>query len=575
MTDLTPVPELSPVPQLEVNTLALGGTGNPMNQQAQALVNRDAYRGEQIETAEISITDLEEFKSLITDPVTGAYHLPYSNRNIGIKLEENISVLDKGALGDGSANDADAFSAAASASPSISVPGPSKTYVIGTNLTLNADINISRGAVISVSSGVTLTINGHLSAPMSKIFSGSGSVVLGAKVGAAFPEWFGARDGTSTDGRAIAKCIAACRSNKVATVFTNNDYNAEAGFDGRIYVDSPVFSFPNAQINSTGAVNGFILEPGNYLGYKYTLPRMAQFSGESLKLRGANLANVELPSIQAGGDGIVFQAQAVDANTVLDSKVVCQVISAMSGNAVLVKGDNTSNVMQGNEVHVNFVTSCLRAVLFFAQSPAQPNWDGFKFVFQAIDPTPSVANAVGLACIADNAVPKCIFRVETWFGGFPNSTGILVSGAFNGLDFFANYNEDFTSYGKWALTGIGNRITTGFRGFDKQNAAKAMSTTSNARATWNSGQPIWSNDVYLQGTLIAAVNAGAQVTMYFYHPYANTQLFNLRPDSMNGFVVDSISTSANPNEIAVTLTNISGVTKAIGQLFKFFISVGN
>lgn len=43
MTDLTPVPELSPVPQLEVNTIALAGTGNPMNQQAQALLNRNQY----------------------------------------------------------------------------------------------------------------------------------------------------------------------------------------------------------------------------------------------------------------------------------------------------------------------------------------------------------------------------------------------------------------------------------------------------------------------------------------------------------------------------------------------------
>lgn len=40
MTDLNPSPALTPVPQLETNTLALGGTGNPMNAQAQALLNR-------------------------------------------------------------------------------------------------------------------------------------------------------------------------------------------------------------------------------------------------------------------------------------------------------------------------------------------------------------------------------------------------------------------------------------------------------------------------------------------------------------------------------------------------------
>lgn len=48
MTDLTPVALLSPVVQLETTDLALGGTGNPMNRQAQALLNRDAFRAQQI-----------------------------------------------------------------------------------------------------------------------------------------------------------------------------------------------------------------------------------------------------------------------------------------------------------------------------------------------------------------------------------------------------------------------------------------------------------------------------------------------------------------------------------------------
>lgn len=48
MTDLTPNPELTPVPQLEIGTIALGGTGNPMNSQAQALLNRIEYVREQL-----------------------------------------------------------------------------------------------------------------------------------------------------------------------------------------------------------------------------------------------------------------------------------------------------------------------------------------------------------------------------------------------------------------------------------------------------------------------------------------------------------------------------------------------
>lgn len=48
MTDLTPVASLDPVPQLETTDRALAGTGNPMNRQAQALLNRDAFRAQEI-----------------------------------------------------------------------------------------------------------------------------------------------------------------------------------------------------------------------------------------------------------------------------------------------------------------------------------------------------------------------------------------------------------------------------------------------------------------------------------------------------------------------------------------------
>lgn len=43
MTDLIPNPSLDAVPQIETSTLVLGGFGGPANQQAQALLNRQAY----------------------------------------------------------------------------------------------------------------------------------------------------------------------------------------------------------------------------------------------------------------------------------------------------------------------------------------------------------------------------------------------------------------------------------------------------------------------------------------------------------------------------------------------------
>lgn len=43
MTNLTAIPGLTPIPELETTTLALGGPGGPMNSQAQALLNNIAY----------------------------------------------------------------------------------------------------------------------------------------------------------------------------------------------------------------------------------------------------------------------------------------------------------------------------------------------------------------------------------------------------------------------------------------------------------------------------------------------------------------------------------------------------
>lgn len=61
MTDLTPVASLDPVVQLETTDRALAGTGNPMNRQAQALLNRDAFRAQQIAANTSAITGLEQF----------------------------------------------------------------------------------------------------------------------------------------------------------------------------------------------------------------------------------------------------------------------------------------------------------------------------------------------------------------------------------------------------------------------------------------------------------------------------------------------------------------------------------
>lgn len=98
MTDLTPVSTLSPVVQLETNTLALGGTGNPMNAQAQALLNRTAFlndaliaQGTQID-GKVSTADLAGPAG--AGDVGFSADETYPTGTVGERLSKYITVTD-------------------------------------------------------------------------------------------------------------------------------------------------------------------------------------------------------------------------------------------------------------------------------------------------------------------------------------------------------------------------------------------------------------------------------------------------------------------------------------------------
>ena len=65
MTDLIPNPTLDAVPQIETNTLVLGGFGGPANQQAQALLNRQAY----LQGQRVSVEDFDDLITIKPNPV--------------------------------------------------------------------------------------------------------------------------------------------------------------------------------------------------------------------------------------------------------------------------------------------------------------------------------------------------------------------------------------------------------------------------------------------------------------------------------------------------------------------------
>lgn len=183
MTDLTPVSELTPVVQLETNTLALGGTGNPMNSQAQALLNRDAYRGQQISDLSAAVADaIAQLGSL------GAENVSWMLRTVADRLNDTANPKDYGAIADGGSHPlselyatlADAQEvypfavnltdqidwAACQASLNAGAARwyiPGGHYVINKDLTRTTSINIVQDGLLDFSSGTgVLRITGEL-----------------------------------------------------------------------------------------------------------------------------------------------------------------------------------------------------------------------------------------------------------------------------------------------------------------------------------------------------------------------------------------------------------------------------
>ena len=89
---------------------------------------------------------------------------------------------------------------------------PPHTYTIKTSCTIPAGVRVvmEKGAVFSVDSGKTLTIAGPLDAPLSQVFSGSGTVSLTGPIEYILPQWWGAvGDGDTNCTTAIQAAITA------------------------------------------------------------------------------------------------------------------------------------------------------------------------------------------------------------------------------------------------------------------------------------------------------------------------------------------------------------------------------
>lgn len=152
---------------------------------------------------------------------TGSNLVGFKNRTLTAKLNDQLSVKDYGAIGDGVANDLTAITTSASTSGYIRLTAG--TYLVGANATITVPLKIEEGATISISTGVVLTISGSVIANDSQnIFSGAGNV---AGLSYASARWFGAvGNGVTNDTTAFTKVMSALNTNGKKLVIPGGTY---------------------------------------------------------------------------------------------------------------------------------------------------------------------------------------------------------------------------------------------------------------------------------------------------------------------------------------------------------------
>lgn len=129
-------------------------------------------------------------------------------------------VRDFGAVGNGIADDTDAFATAdgAARADGTSLLLPTGTYRIASHLSLGAVFVAAPGAVLKPDPGVTIIISGPVVAGLHQIADIRAGMVIVAGAPVVYPEWYGAKPDNITDcAAAIQACIESAKNRFGAT----------------------------------------------------------------------------------------------------------------------------------------------------------------------------------------------------------------------------------------------------------------------------------------------------------------------------------------------------------------------
>lgn len=346
-----------------------------------------------------------------------------------------------------------------------------------------------------------------------------------------------------------------------------------------------VETMTDAKVKPFGAYvgDGMILD--NTFDSSATLPRATDFtSGSGVVLFGSNLADIKINRIARCMNAVKLKTvnSGLDAK-VLDARVDVMFIATCT-NGVVFESDNALNVMQGNEIYVNFMTQTSTGVLFEDNGThtGAANWDSNVVQLQAFDPIGLTVQRL-LANDSAFGVPRLTFRVESWVGGFDGPAPKIIDGAFDGSTFTLSMAEPILR-GWINLPGRQNTFISRNK-MDILNTPVNALNTSNP-ATFNGGVHLERGVSLLRLTTIADVAAGQTATFYAYHvflggagvtsrgkadSYINLEIAQVKPYVP---LMSGVSNSINvENEIIIRWTNTTNATILSGETIDLLIEV--
>jgi len=408
------------------------------------------------------------------------------------------------------------------------------------------------------------------------------------------PEQYGAvGDGQTDDSNAIQTAINEASESDKPLIFSRN-YGIQKGLViskeivtrcvGVAKLTKLAGAGPIDMITIKGAPNGYRVATLEIPSLQGLGMNAETDTGSGLVLDGCSVADIRCHTIQSLQNGLVLKGEYGNC---LGNRINIHQINGI-GNHPNTSGiqfyiNNANQVIQGNEIYVNFLSG-LKYPVYFNAPGLNPNWDSNKIVTQAID-SDRVKDAICFYVNAVSTTGRIIFRCENWLGGFnyANYNQKYFVGDFRGMDAYMRMADTINadSWNQWNIGGYGNTWDFAANAISMTKPVHAANFPNN-RANFNGGSPIYSNRLFVGFPTNGDWHPDTLQTFYIYHPICdgNSCVFRINApphiDTNGGILCFRIwdNHSINKNEIGITLLNATASIIRQGTTVFSMVDVG-